>query len=115
MAVAAGDSPVGRSAKFEEQFLAQGNFPGGLRVVGRYRCASGVGGDASLLRRLWLGERFSLGTEHGLGVLLFRSGRRSIRSRRSAEGVQRYAHQDSPQRDRALRTPHETLSATPHL
>src|SRR5216683_6973499 len=90
VAATASDSPISRQATLEEQFLAEGNFPGGLGVVGWYRGAGGIGGDASLLKRLWLGKRFGLGSEHGVRVLLFGSGSRGfgIRIRSTAEQVQ---------------------------
>src|SRR6266851_3654107 len=88
MAATASDSPIRRQATLEEQSLAEGNLPGGLRVVGWYRCTGGIGGDASLLKRFWLGKRFGLGSEHGVRVLLFGSGGFGIRIRGTAEQMQ---------------------------
>src|SRR5207244_8628274 len=79
MACTASHGAVSRQTTIEEQLLAEGDLLGGLRIVWRYRRASGAGGDANLSRglgpgqwtRFWNGWRFQIG-------LLRRSVRRGF-------------------------------------
>ena len=66
MAGAASNAPVGRQAAIEEQSLTEGNLLGGLRIVGRYRRVSRVGGGADLVNGFGPSERACFGNLRGL-------------------------------------------------
>ena len=61
MAGAARHGPVRRQATVEEQFLAEGDLLGGLRIVRRYRGARRGSRDADLMNGLRLSQRPGLG------------------------------------------------------
>src|SRR5207249_4188624 len=66
MAGAASNAPIGRQATIEEQSLAERDLLGGLRIVGRYRRGSRVGGGADLSKGFGPGERARFGNRRRL-------------------------------------------------
>src|SRR5256885_158966 len=70
MAGAARYGPVRRQATVEEQFLAEGDFLGGLRIVRRYRGACRGSRDSDLMNGLRVSQRPGFGDRQ-----LFQNGR----------------------------------------
>src|SRR5207245_8987879 len=65
-AVAARPGPVRRQATVEEQFLAEGDLLGGLRIVRRYYGACRGSRDADLMNGLRLSQRPGFGDRRHL-------------------------------------------------